>query len=482
MIEVKTDLGKILVKLSEINGKNLWEVSDDVYTRRVYGRDLWPRNLIRDRESDDIRSPIADAVVWPLSKEALRAFVKLASEKEWELYPYGAGSGVCGGVTPTHSQVRPRIVVDLKKLDKIEQIDDFSLVAKIQCGILGQVLEEDLNAKGYTMGHFPSSIYCSSFGGYLATRAAGQLSTYYGKMEDLVLSLEGIFMDGREFKTPLAPKMAVGPDWNQLFIGSEGTLAFLTAASVKIHRLPESRKFLSWIVSNLEEALNGVRQWMQAGLRPAVVRIYDADESRLLHSIKNGVKLVAVVEGDARFSDFTAQRMTEMVSSLESWTDTGTEPAEHWWAHRYDVSYRQQQIMSHRRMILDTFEVSSPWSVLPNLHREIKKVVEQFSGKNGMLVILAHFSHFYHCGGNIYFTLCGRTPEELPTVEFYDQVWDALLAACLKAGGAVSHHHGVGRLKVKANIRQQGALHDILKKLKNELDPKHLLNPENMGL
>lgn len=455
-------------------------IADDLYTLRTYSKDLWPRNLIQAREAE-LPAPSIDAVVWPADVQALSKVVRAANEQGWELFPYGAGSGVCGGATPSGERRRPRVVVDLKRMDRIESIDEVSMLAKVQGGMLGQVLEEDLNARGFTMGHFPSSIYCSSFGGYMATRAAGQLSTMYGKIEDIVMAVEGVLPTGEIFTTPLAPRMAVGPDWNQLFIGSEGTLAFMTAGWVKIHRVAENRRFLSYHVESTEKALDGVRHWLQAGLRPAVVRIYDEDESRMLMGLKSGVKLVSVVEGEHDLTDFTAMRMGQLAGKWQGWEDTGEEPAQHWWSHRYDVSYRQQQIMSHRRMILDTFEVSTSWTRLPGLHKAIKRVVEEF--KDGaMLVILAHFSHFYHTGGNIYFTLCGRTPEEMPTADFYDRVWEALLKACEREGAAVSHHHGIGRLKSAAMRRQTGVLHDLLRSLKHELDPKNLINPENLGI
>lgn len=457
-------------------------VADDVYTRRVYGKDLWPRNLVVARDTALPEEIAVDAVVWPANTEQVAEFLKFANEKNFEVYPYGAGSGVCGGATVSKGkEARLKVVMDLKRMDAIESIDETSLIAKVQAGILGQVLEENLNAKGYTMGHFPSSIYCSSFGGYLATRAAGQLSTYYGKIEDMVLSVEGVLPTGETFQTPVAPRLAVGPDWNQVFVGSEGTLGVLTAAQVKVHRLPEERKFIGYQVASTEKALDGVRRWLQAGLRPAVARIYDEDESRMLMGYKYGVKLVAVVEGDAPLTSFQYEQMQKMASQWDGWENRGSDPGEDWWAHRYDVSYRQQQILSHRRMILDTFEVSTVWSKLPALHKAVKRVSQDFSGDE-MLIILSHFSHFYHTGGNIYFTLCGRSPDEAGTAGFYDKVWDALLAACLREGAAISHHHGIGRLKAKAFVKSHGPLHAALRKLKNELDPQHLLNPENLGI
>lgn len=474
---LNTEFAKLIH--SKIAGLSL---SDDLYTRRIYSKDLWPRKLIEAREAELV-DPWADLVAWPANIAEIVALVKLANESKIELFAYGAGSGVCGAIDSVKGpNAAKKIVVDLKKLDQIESIDEVSGIAKVQVGMIGQVLEETLNQKGFTLGHFPSSIYCSAFGGYLATRAAGQLSTYYGKIEDMVLGLEGVLPDGATFKTTVTPRMALGPDWNHIFLGSEGSLAFLTSAFVKVHRLPESRAFLSYVVASTAQALEGVRQWMQVGLRPAVVRIYDEDESKLLMGIKEGVKLIAVIEGEKDLVDFTLAKMKKMVSSDLGWHDLGEEPAQHWWSHRYDVSYRQQQIMSHRRMILDTFEVSTSWSNLNNLYLAVKKVADKFKkSSDQFLIILAHFSHFYHCGANIYFTFCGRA-EDGKTLSFYDEVWDELLSTCIAQGAAISHHHGIGRLKAARLQEQQGVLHNYLRKIKNELDKNAIFNPKNLGL
>jgi alkyldihydroxyacetonephosphate synthase len=174
--------------------------------------------------------------------------------------------------------------------------------------------------------------------------------------------------------------------------------------------------------------------------------------------------------------------MLEIVEEKKlGWIELGSEKAEDWWANRYKVSYRQQQILSHSRLILDTFEISAPFSKLPLLHKSVKNVVESFKSQE-FLVLLAHFSHFYHTGGNIYFTLCGRSSENFDPILFYDQVWEKLMQTVVSLGGALSHHHGIGRLKAKYLQEQTGPLHGVLKQIKHELDPKHLFNPENLGL
>ena len=168
---VNNDFGKQIVsKLGSID----FEFSDDLFTLRTYSKDLQPRNLLEARQNTiEAQEPSIDLVIWPKSNKALQRLIVLSNELNFEIYPYGAGSGVCGGAVPAErKREKKRIVVDLKCFEEIEWIDEISQTAKIQCGIIGQVLEERLNAKGYTLGHFPSSIYCSTFGGYLATRAA----------------------------------------------------------------------------------------------------------------------------------------------------------------------------------------------------------------------------------------------------------------------------------------------------------------------
>ncbi len=466
----------------------VWSTTD-ILSRKTYSKDLNPRFHLQARDEPQ-SMPSIDAVLWPRDNHALQKIVKAANQANVELYPYGAGSGVCAGAVPnqdkpaTPTTKRPKIIIDLKRLNQIIEVDTISQTCHVEAGIIGQQLEEKLNTLGFTMGHFPSSIYCSSFGGYLATRAAGQLSTYYGKMEDIVLSLTGVLPNGELFSTVKTPRAAMGPDFNHLFVGSEGTLAFLTSAWVKIHRLPEDRAFFGYTATSTEEALRAIQTLLQSGLRPAVIRIYDEDESRMLMGLKSGVKVVIIAEGTRAFVAYHKSELQRILAGFQ-FTDLGPEPAEHWWSHRYDVSYRQQQILSHRRMILDTFEVSACYRELPKLYRQIKNAAAQSiadKSQNEMFILLAHFSHFYHTGANIYFTLCGRASESGLPSDYYDRAWSHLLAECVSANGAVSHHHGIGRLKSDALTTQMASLHPILKGIKYALDPKNILNPANLGL
>src|SRR3989338_8868066 len=131
----------------------------------TYSRDNLPLTLFHQRQKKVVNLP--DAIVWPNNYDDVVKILKFANEKKVPIVPYGAGSGVCGGTVA----LKGGIIIDLKRLDKIIAIDDKSLLVTAQSGINGQILEETLNEKGYTLGHFPASIYCSTLGGWLPTTA-----------------------------------------------------------------------------------------------------------------------------------------------------------------------------------------------------------------------------------------------------------------------------------------------------------------------
>jgi len=244
-----------------------WSV--DPIVLHAYSQDLWPRKLLELRERGPAE-PTVDAVLWPETPGQVSEAVKWAGEIDAAIYPYGAGSGVCGATVPAEAEGRPRVIIDVKRMWKVRSIERRSMTVTAEAGIIGENLERHLNQEGLTLGHFPSSIYCSSLGGYLATRSAGQLSTKYGKIEDMVLSLEAVLADGTLVETGRAPRSAMGPDWTQLLLGSEGTLALFTAARLQVHPFPERRVMRAFGAAGVAEAVALARTLLQAGSRPAV--------------------------------------------------------------------------------------------------------------------------------------------------------------------------------------------------------------------
>ncbi len=236
----------------------------------TYARDMWPRLLLGYREGRPLPAR-PYAVVWPEHVREVVAVVKLAREHRIPVVPYGGGSGVCGGAVPIHGG----ITIDTKRMQQIRAVHAAELVCDVEAGLSGERFERELARRGYTFGHFPSSIYCSTVGGWLATRAAGQLSTKYGKVEDRCAGLTVVTGRGDVIETDGPSRALRGPNWTQLLLGSEGTLGVITSARLRLSPAPQLRVFRGFEVEDVPAGVAAIRRVLQKGLRPAVVRLYD---------------------------------------------------------------------------------------------------------------------------------------------------------------------------------------------------------------
>lgn len=481
-------------------------VSSDDADRVAYARDLWPRQQIRTRAGEAAIAPPA-VVVWPERTEEVASVVRFAYERGLPIVPFGAGSGVCGGILPTPDA----IVLDLKRLRRLRYVDEAMLRARVEAGILGQHLEDELDARGYTLGHFPSSIYCSTLGGWIAGRSAGQCSGRYGKIEDMVLGLDFVDGTGRIHRIHRdGEDAALLP----LVIGSEGILGVVTEAELRIAPAARERVFAGFVFPDVSSGLDAIRRIYQSGLRPAVARLYDPFDSFMKRrgSVKSkvrpdrpkptspakalgmkalvaalehaqalnrlvdlapdrvlgGATLVLVWECDRELGEVEREEAKRIALDLAA-KDLGEEPARHWLAHRHSVSYRQSPIF-RAGAFSDTMEVSARWSRLEALYDAVRKAL----GKH--VFVMAHFSHAYPDGGSIYFTFAGAAKDDAEAMEIYDRAWVDALAAAVDAGGSLSHHHGVGRSKAPFMRAEQGEAVGWVAELKRTLDPKSLFN------
>jgi alkyldihydroxyacetonephosphate synthase len=247
--------------------------SADEPDRIAYARDLWPRRHLAVRAGTPAESRPA-AIVWPSSTEDVARTVRWARGEGVPVVPFGAGSGVCAGIAPGPGVV----VMDLKRMAHLRAIDVESPFVEVEAGHMGLPLEERLGRAGFTLGHFPSSILCSTVGGWIAARSAGQCSSAYGKIEDMVVALECVTGEG-EIVT--LRRRTSAPDLVPLVVGSEGTLAVVTSATLRLHPAPESRDFGAWSFPTMRQGWEAMRELFQAGLRPAVARLYDPFDAML---------------------------------------------------------------------------------------------------------------------------------------------------------------------------------------------------------
>ena len=277
------DVDRLQRELESICGPR--RVSTRAVDLDTYARDMWPRLLLAIRAGEPLpHRPYA--VVWPEHVREVVAVVKLARELRVPIVPYGGGSGVCGGAIPVHGG----ITIDTKRMQQLRAVRSDELICDVEAGLNGERFERELARRGYTFGHFPSSIYCSTVGGWLATRAAGQLSTKYGKVEDRVAGLTVVTGRGEVIETDGAvgpgadagPDRSVtraralrGPSWTQLLLGSEGTLGIITSARLRVAPAPQLRVFRGFEVDDVATGVEAIRRVLQKGLKPAVVRLYD---------------------------------------------------------------------------------------------------------------------------------------------------------------------------------------------------------------
>src|SRR5688500_13054538 len=244
-----------------------------------YGRDMWPRTLIALAGGRATPPHLPHIVVWPESEREVAAVVRVARALGVPIIPYGGGSGVCGGTVP----LLGGITIDMKRMSSLLAVDADDMVCDVEAGANGERFERELNTRGYTLGHFPSSIYCSTVGGWLACRAAGQMSTKYGKIEDRVAGLTFVSGRGDIIHTDGPARAERGPNWSQLVVGSEGTLGIITSARLRVSPTPELRLLRGFEAENVEHGVEMIRRVMQRGLRPAVVRLYDEVDTFINH-------------------------------------------------------------------------------------------------------------------------------------------------------------------------------------------------------
>jgi alkyldihydroxyacetonephosphate synthase len=462
---------QILATLQKIVGNG--NVSHREIDRLSYSKDYWPIALRWMLEGKVPALP--DFVVWPETVDHISHIIKVANEEKIAVIPFGEGSGVLGGAIP----VQGGIVVDMKKMSAVLTLDDTNLTITVQPGINGMNLERFLNQKGYTLGHIPQSLYCSTVGGWLACRAAGQFSTKYGKIDDIFISLEAVLPQGTIIRSKPVPKSSTGPRVDMLLLGAEGTLGIITEATLKIWPYPEKRVLQSYVFSQVEEGLESVRFILRRGIFPAVARLYDqAETERHFYRIKKArgkCILILVTEGDRELVDLE-ESVSHAVCTEHGGIPTGELPAAHWLETRFNV--KEISEFTPRDVVFDTIEVSVMWDKSMVLYRSIISAMKSI---DGIIIASAHASHFYPQGVCFYFTF-GGTPMTGSPTDFYERVWDAAMKACLDAGGSISHHHGIGIMRSTWIQEELGSSLNILRKIKKALDPDNVMNPGKMGL
>ena len=449
-------------------------ISTDRQTRRQSAIDSWPLALLRRVRGDDLPEPAA--VIAPATTGDVATVLAWASETGTAVIPRGAGSGVCGGATADHGAV----VLDLSRMDRIGPVDRESQTVEVQAGVRGDRLEEELAASDLTTGHYPQSVAISTVGGWIAASSAGQASTGFGAIEDVLLGLTAVLPDGEILRLRPVPRSAAGPDLRRLLIGSEGTLAVVTEATLACRARPTAWEWLAFgypDLTTMAEALKNVRR---AETGAAVLRGYDETDAQLgFGALNHTTGCVALAGFPAGPPGLDARKQAATAILHANGTELGARYGEHWWQHRNDAVQTFAQIMGPERtfgtgVIVDTMEVAGLWSAVPRLYESIRAALSAHAQ-----AVACHLSHLYPSGSSLYFTFLIGAADDREAETTYHAAWHAAVESCTEAGGTITHHHGVGRLKAPFLAQDLGETGTgMLNTIRAALDPAGIMNPK----
>ena len=466
-------------------------VRTDDYARLsvAYGKTMYDLMRLRGKRIENI----PDVVVYPDTKTQIEQLVAYCQKHKIPVYVYGGGSSVTRGV----ECMKGGVSLDMRlRFNKVIDFNETDQTITVQSGMSGPKLEQTLNnavelygaKRPYTCGHFPQSFEYSSVGGWVVTRGAGQNSTYYGTIADMVLSQEYATPIG-PFKTESYNRKATGPDMNQLMMGGEGAFGVLTHVTLKFFRhMPDTVRRFSYMFRDWESAREAAREIMQseAGV-PSVfrlsdpeetdvmLRLYGVDESPLQHLLNmSGFKpmerclFLGFTNGDEGYSKSAANNVRRVCRKYKALSLTGA-VTESWEKGRFDDPYLRDT-MQDFGVVTDTLECSVYWSNLAAVHKSVRA----YCKSRPNTICMTHMSHVYPQGANLYFIFITmmHDPEEFR--EYHAGILDAIQ----QSGASMSHHHGIGKM---FGPWLQGSIGDTaygaIRALKTYFDPDNIMNP-----
>lgn len=428
--------------------------------------DYWMAAHVRDHVGRPAPEPAC--VIRPQSVADVQAALALANRAGLSVIPFGLGSGVVGGVEAGPQSV----VLDMGAMNATRAIDPVNLLASFDAGKNGLEAEEECAAQGLTIGHWPQSVAVSSVGGWVATRASGQFSTAYGNIEDIVHSIEAVLPDGTLATLGKGPRASAGPDLRHLMLGSEGLFGVITGVTLSLRRKAQARAVSAFFAPDMRTGFEVQREIVQSGWAPPVMRQYDEREAARLHAKAEGCTLIMVHEGPAALVEAETAAVAKIAEEAGLRAGPG-EIVEHWLGHRNTVP--TWDVFLQRNIVLDTVEVSADWTKIGDVY---DAAVASLAQIKGVLAGTAHSSHVYRSGLNLYFTFAVAVEDAAQMEPTYFDGWRRIMEATAGAGGSLSHHHGIGRVRrdwLAAELGAEGVA--LLRKLKDAVDPNGIMNP-----
>ena len=462
--------------------------STDTHERAAHSYGHGFRDRVRAFNGDFPNPP--DLVAYPRNEQEVTSILDWCSAFGHIAIPYGGGSSVVGGVEPPLDS-NGVVSIDISRLNRVLEIDEVSRAARIQAGVLGPSLEEQLRPHGFTLRHFPQSFEYSSLGGWIATRSGGHYATNHTHIDDFVESIRMVTPTG-VWESRRLPGSGAGPSPDRLAIGSEGILGIITEAWIRIQSRPKFRASAGVTFSSFQSAAEAARHIVQAKLWPANCRVLDPGEAATATGLDGqqallvlGFESAELAQGDlmraaisiARDSGGSVDEDAIKISGSQGSTIGRQGSVGHWRDSFIRAPYLKN-ITAGLGVVAETVETAITWDRWPQLDASVREALRNALQRAcGGGSVNCRFTHVYPDGPAPYYTFegLGRRGAE---IEMCDEVKQAASDAIVAAGGTITHHHAVGRLHRPWYDQQRPELFaEALRAAKAAVDPKGVLNP-----
>lgn len=471
-----------LSRLGDIVGPEYVSTEKEQRMRRARGKS-YP-DLLDWRSVKEIAAP--DAVVVPGTNEEVLEVLQFCAAQRIAVVPFGGGTSVVGGVSPKTGDMRAVISVDVRRFDKVEDVDTISCEATFGAGMTGPHAELEIAKHGLQIGHYPQSFPYATLGGYAAARSSGQSSAGYGRFDEMVRSMTVVTPEGIMDIGWKAPMSAAGPDLRHVFLGSEGSFGIITKLRLCLHRLPETKRYEAFHFKDFEAGADAMREVTQQGTGPTVLRLSDEIESSLNLSSttsmgssansKVGCLMLTMFEGTKEHAASRHAETRDLLIKMGG-VSLGEDPVREWEQGRFGAPVFRDGLIDNGA-VCETLETATDWSNIGRLKKAVTEAITTKLAESGTIsVVMCHISHVYSGGCSLYFTVVAAQKGKDPEAQWWP-VKKAASQAIIDAGGTTTHHHGVGtdhRAFLPGEIG--GPSMKLLHAIKDSVDPVGIMNP-----
>lgn len=437
-----------------------------------------------------------DGVAYPESSEQVADLLRFAAERDVILIPYGGGTSVAGHINPGTS-AKAVLTVDLGRMNRLLDLDTDSQIATFGAGTPGPLVESQLRAWGYTLGHFPQSFELSTVGGWVASRSSGQQSLRYGRIEQLFAGGRMETLQGA-LEIPAIPASSAGPDVREMVLGSEGRLGILTEVQVRVTPLAERERFHVIFFPDWDRARTAARRLVQGRIPLSMIRVSNAIETETQLALAGHPAQVGLLERYLRWRGAGEGKCMMMIGTTGTRRQcgaalkdalniartcngihTGTYLGRKWAEKRFNMPYLREALWTLGYAV-DTLETATNWENVDNLLNRIEHNLRHGLESEGEQVhVFTHLSHFYPQGCSIYTTYVYRVADSYAeTLKRWEHLKHTTSDLIVRHQGTISHQHGVGKDHAPYLPVEKGALGmTAIRALCNRFDPDKRLNP-----